>query len=467
MAAENAPEKIDIFDILSRFLNVFKKLWILVLVLTLALSGLNCLRSRRNFVPYYESKAIFSVISGYGADDIFTNSYYYDMDAANYLVTSFPSVLSTDMMRDLILVNLDKGWINGSITASCVAQTNLFELTVRSNNSQDAYDILCAVIEAYPQVMVYTTDTPQLIMRQEAQVPTSPINHFDPVRAFVKGGILGLVGGMLLVLAVTLLIRTVNTPKDLKKLVNLPLIATIPHVHLKKRRKSSVDFITSADDPGLAESIRGLRTKLIKQSSAQEKNVILFTSTLPGEGKSTITLNLALSLISDGKKVVLIDADLRNQSIHRMLKLKPGKSLMDCLTNRKLDVMDQLVRFRGSNLYCLSGESISKRHYNIDGAALDRILETLSEEFDYVLLDSAPCSIVSDTALIARHADAVIYVVKQNYASKSQILDAVSALHDRDIPLGGTIINIWNNVYMQICNYSFQATTDLSHISSI
>ena len=179
-----------------------------------------------------------------------------------------------------------------------------------------------------------------------------------------------------------------------------------------------------------------------KQLAERNGKVILLTSTLPGEGKSTIAANLALTLEREGNRVMLVDADLRNQSIFRMFSSgKPRAGLMECLRTAKVDPLKVMNRVKDLELYYLSGVSTTNRHYSVDSKAMNRVMEILLPEFDYIILDSPPCSIVSDTALLARHADCVLYVVKQDYASQSQIMDAITGLYDRDLPVTGCILN--------------------------
>ena len=420
MESEKAPETLDILGIIARFLKSLRRLWILVLILPVLLGGLNYFRLKRSYVPMYEAKAVFSVSSGYGADDVFSSSYYYNNAAASDLAAAFPHLLNTDMMRDQIMAHLGTSYINGSITSGAVADTNLFELRVRSRSAQDAYDILLAVIECYPKVAMIMVENPNVAMRQEPTLPTAPYNSFSGTNALTKGAMAGLVGGLGLTFLVSLLNTTFLSPEDVKKAINLPLLATIPHVDAKKRRKKSNGFLTAADDRGLAEALRGLRTKVRKQLADKGGKVVLVTSTVPGEGKSTIAANLALSLASEGQRVVLLDADLRNQSVFRNFggsEKQPG--LMDCMTNPRLSPVSCLHSVKGSTLKYLSGTSTGRRHYSIDPKPMRRILDELSPRFDYIIIDSPPCGIVSDTALLGRYADCVLYVVKQDHAPKS------------------------------------------------
>lgn len=437
---EFAP--IDLISILNRFRKAMKSLWMLCLILALVLGGVMFLRARRSFVATYESKALFTVTSGYGSGSIFDSTSYYDNATAQNLADSFPHLLTTDMMQDLVKSRLGTGYINGTVTAECIAGTNLFQLTVRSRDAQDAYDILCAVMECYPQVAVYMVDDPLLVIQEAPKVATEPVTTFSGTGALLKGVALGLLLGIGVAFIKALLTRTVLGEQELKQLVNLPMLGNVPHVVLKKRRATTRSFITFQDDRRLAEAFRGLRTKVRKLLQDQGGKIVLLTSTVPGEGKSTISANLALSLAAEGHRVVLLDADLRNQTVFRMFGSgKATGSVMELMKNRKLRAMDFLTQVENTSLYYISGLSTRKRHYSIDGAALRQVLEDLSQQFDYIIVDSPPCGVVSDTALLCRYADCVLYVVRQEHAAQNQILDALENLHQREITLSGCILN--------------------------
>lgn len=442
MESENSMEKIDLIHVLSRFLRSMKKFWILTLVLCVLLGGLMYVRAERSFTPYYESRAMFSVSSGYGRGDIFTSSTYYDSSAAKSLAAAFPQLLTTEVMQDLLKAELGTSWINGSISASVITDTALLQVTVKSQDPQAAYDILCAVIEVFPSVAVYMVDDPQIVMRESPTMPTTPINTFSGVGSAVKGVLLGLILGFGLGALHALTHRTICNVDELKKTINLPLLATFPHVILKKRRNVEHVFISSDDDKYLAEALRNLRVKVRKLLADRQGKVVLLTSTLASEGKSTISANLALSLASEGHRVVLVDADLRNQTIYRLFGAgNVGKAMIACLQDPKLDPMDCLSAVPGTNLYYLSGASTSKHHYSIEPKQLRRVLDRLCGEFDYVVVDSPPCGVVSDTSLFARYADSVVYVVRQDHAAQAQILDCIEGLYQRDIPLDGCVLN--------------------------
>ena len=191
----------------------------------------------------------------------------------------------------------------------------------------------------------------------------------------------------------------------------------------------------------MAESIRGLRMKVKKNLATSGGKTILVTSTLAGEGKTTVGVNLAYSLLSDGHKVILLDADLRSQSVARTLGEKAiGNSMMDCLKDSKLSILD-CVRTTDKGLDFISGRSTDKRHYIVGMEPTRKLLEVLKQHYDYVVIDTPPCEIVSDAASLCRCADCVLYVIRQNYTQKPQIINAITSLHQKDVKITGIVFN--------------------------
>ena len=440
---EEKSEKlqIDLTDALQSFLRNLRRFWLLVVILGVLCASATYYRAEKRFSPVYEAKAMFSIGSGYSAEDIF-NSSYYDNYAAQQLAAAFPYMLNTDLMRDLMLTQLDKGYINGSISASAVANTNMFVLTVHSSSAQDAYDILCAVIDCYPQVAVYMVDNPQVIVREAPSVPESPCNSFQWKPPVIRGLVTGVLAGLGILAVLSLLTRTVSTVEQLKAIVNLPILAVLPKVEKKKRRSNKRQVVKASSDRGMAESLRGLTLRVKKTVPQNVQKVILVTSTLPGEGKTTVASNLALSLAAEGHKVVILDADIRSQNVAGQLGVAQNRfNLIDCLGNPKRSVLDCLAFLPNSELAYLSGASITRQRYNLDPNGMRRVLKDLSEEFEYVIMDSAPCAVVADATLLCHFASSVLYVVKQDFARRTQILDAVSSLYEKGAPITGFVFN--------------------------
>lgn len=433
-------EGATLWELAERYLRQLRRLWALVLALTVLCGGVLAVRARGNFTPMYEAKARFSVSSSYDGDDVFSAAYY-DSAAARQLASAFPYLLSMDLMRELMLQELDKPYINGSITPYSVVDTNMFVLTVRSSDPQDAYDILNAAIACFPKVAVYMVDNPRVDVLEEIPVPQVPVNRFSWREELLDGAGKGLALGLALVALAAALTKNVTSIRQLKNTANVPVLATFPQLTAKKRRRQTETMVTAESDAGFAEALRGLSLKVRKELDSRSDRVIVVTSTISGEGKTTTAVNLARTLSEDGSRVVLVDADLRNQSIGRIFGEKSGKGLLDCLKSSELDVCGCLRQMPGSDVMYLSGSSAPDWKYAVDQKQMRRVLKQLRERFDYVVLDTSPCAMVADTALLCRFGGSVLYVVRSDWARESQVIDSVSALHEREVTLSGFVYN--------------------------
>lgn len=443
MEAGKNQNYIDISELLSRFFRELKKLWIPAIIVTAAFAVLFALRAKMNYTPMYQSRAMFTVSSGYSSDDILSYSYYYDNEAAKQLAAAFPYMLGTDVMNELVKNELGESYINGSIRAEAVADTNLFILTVTSSDPQDAYDILEAVIASYPRVALYMVDYSQVIMKSEPTVPTAPYNSFSWKGSAVKGGILGLGLSCLAALVLAMMRKTIFSAADLKASANVPILASVARTSAKKRRsgKGIISLTHAGVDPDFVEAMRGLRIKLLRAMTEPGAQVILVTSTLPGEGKTTISANLALSLASSGLRTVLIDTDLRKQDTKAAVGVndtRPG--LPEYMTDSNIKVASMLSPVPGSSLEVICSTA-AKRRPPMNAHKLEQLIERLRPDYDYIVLDTPPCGIISDAKFICRCADAIVYVVRHDYASRNQIVDSMQELADQKAKLTGCVLN--------------------------
>ena len=443
MEAGKNQNYIDISELLSRFFRELKKLWLPAIIVTAAFAALFAVRAKMNYTPMYQSRAMFTVSSGYSSDDILSYSYYYDNEAAKQLAAAFPYMLGTDVMNELVKNELGVSYINGSIRAEAVADTNLFILTVTSSDPQDAYDILEAVIASYPRVALYMVDYSQVIMKSEPTVPTAPYNSFSWKGSAVKGGMLGLGLSCLAALVLAMMRKTIFSAADLKASANVPILASVARTSAKKRRsgKGIISLTHAGVDPDFVEAMRGLRIKLLRAMTEPGAQVILVTSTLPGEGKTTISANLALSLASSGLRTVLIDTDLRKQDTKAAVGVndtRPG--LPEYMTDSNIKVASMLSPVPGSSLEVICSTA-AKRRPPMNAHKLEQLIERLRPDYDYIVLDTPPCGIISDAKFICRCADAIVYVVRHDYASRNQIVDSMQELADQKAKLTGCVLN--------------------------
>ncbi len=189
-----------------------------------------------------------------------------------------------------------------------------------------------------------------------------------------------------------------------------------------------------------AEAYRILRTNIQYSSFDKKVKSIVVTSAEPGEGKSTTCSNLAVSFAQNGEKVVLIDCDLRKPSMHRIFKVSNIEGLSDILIGK--ETFENIVKKDIENLYLIPAGKIPPNPAEMLGSKnMEKLLEKLKEQFDIIILDTAPLQAVTDAQILSTKVDATVLVVKSNVTNKDSLLQAKSLLEKVGANIIGTILN--------------------------
>lgn len=244
--------------------------------------------------------------------------------------------------------------------------------------------------------------------------PVSPKRMAIYLAALVLG--LGIPVGIIYLIELTKF--KIEGRADIEKLTSLPVIGDVP---LADEKSGSIAVFENKNNL-MSETFRNVRTNL-QFMLENGKNVVLVTSTISGEGKSFISANLAVSLSLLGKKVVIVGLDIRKPGLNKVFNIpKKEQGITQYLTNTTLNLMDLVQPSDiNKNLFILSGGTIPPNPTELlarDG--LDKAIETLKKNFDYVILDTAPVGMVTDTLLIGRVADLSVYVCRADYTRKAE-----------------------------------------------
>ena len=253
----------------------------------------------------------------------------------------------------------------------------------------------------------------------------SGVKPISPKSTIVYAG--ALLAGLLIPFGVLYLIFMLDTKlhskEDIVDLTSkIPVIGEIPDL----KKKKDLIFNDPNDRSPLAESFRILSSNvdyILPVKDGEKGKVIYCTSTIKGEGKTYVSLNLSLALSSINKKVLLIGADLRNPQIHTHIsedKQKPGLSnyLHDVDYNWK-DALISGFEKHPNHRIILSGSIPPNPAHLLTNGRFKKLIEEAREEFDYVVVDTAPTILVTDTMLISQLADATIYIARANYTEKN------------------------------------------------
>lgn len=279
----------------------------------------------------------------------------------------------------------------------------------------------------------------------------SPLSPSYPRKTlFVAIGlILGVVVAVASAFLLSYIDNTVKTPEELTQFLRLPSLGVIPSFSLEKTEEESnlpalkKDVVFLKDPKSLAsEAYRTIRTGILLSQAGEAPRTILITSSQSGEGKTTTALNLAACLASSGGRVALIDADLRRPNVLKTLEGEnSGKGLVELLTGHaKLDEVlrtDVLKR-----VSIISSGRVPPNPAELLGSQeMSALLNSLSEHFDYVLIDCPPVLPVTDSVILSRIVDGVVLVVKGGATPKKVVFDAKKRLSGVGSQILGVVLN--------------------------
>ena len=446
----DAVELIDIMSIIKDYFRVFRKMWKQIIALiVLCTVGITLLANHR-YVPYYTASATYSINIGADVQNGSSmNKAFFDNSAAEQMATTFPYILTSGVLQRKVAKEMEVPAISGSLSAKVTPNTNFLTIAVTDVDADRAYNTLQAVVNNYPSVSEVIIGKIDMEMLDETGVPKKPDNEKDLKRDAVKGALIGIILGLAWVLAVGVFRRTIRREEDCAKRFNSRCLCTVPRIMKKKKSKEDIEKLNILEDnisPEFVEAFQILANKVVYGIEKNNVRSILITSALAGEGKSTIAVNLALSLAQEGKRVALIDGDLRNPSDAKILGsenkkglvdyLKGKAKLADCMVSAK-DLFQAKIPF----IFISGGEPVANGAELLENARMRRLLEELENQADYVIFDTAPVGLLTDASVLAEFADGALFVIKRDYAKSDYILEGMEQLKDDNIPIMGCVLN--------------------------
>ena len=309
--------------------------------------------------------------------------------------------------------------------------------------------------------------TPDISIAEPARIPGGPIGP-SRMRSVILAFLLSLGASIGLVFLLDHLDNTIKTVDDVSRYVRLPALGVIPAIGPNGRRlylggakqektaSNSVGILSPKDAyksaGSVAEAYRMLRTSILLSAAGQPPKTILVTSSQPGEGKTTTTINTSICLSQLGATVLLIDADMRRPRVHKIFGIDHRKGLSNYLSSdTSLKTVVQTTKF--PNLYVMPSGIVPPNSADLLSSEKFRLmLQKLSQHFDHILIDSPPINSVTDPVIISRQVDGVMLIVHGGKSSREMVVHSRQELANVGAKIFGVVLN---NVNMQRDGYNY------------
>jgi capsular exopolysaccharide synthesis family protein len=268
------------------------------------------------------------------------------------------------------------------------------------------------------------------------------------------GMMLGLVAGAGTATALELIDNSFRNPSEVRDALGLPVLTHIPQLGNLEAQQAAAATGAPTFDPALvvyrqprsrqAEAFRALRTTLFFSSPDSTRQVLACTSANPGDGKTTMATSLAISIAQSGRKVLIMDCDLRRPRVHRIFNVDPAVGVSNVLSGEH-EALEAIQPTEVNNLSVMPcGPIVENPSELLTATVFKQLLDHLRDHFDYVVIDTPPVLAVADPCIVAQLADSVILTVRTSQDSRAQTIEAKDLLARVDARIIGVVVNIAN-----------------------
>lgn len=424
-----------------------RKFWWLSVTLAILFGGIALYWSNTRFVPLYQASATFTVLmqdetlSGNGDESAY--SFSYSRTKAEQLAAAFQYAAQSSILQKKVCEALDVSTMPASLSVAFAEGTNLMTVFALGQDPEQTYEALLAFAEHYDEVTAYIIGSSMLITISAPKCPPEPYNTQTWQKAAVVAALLGLALGTAWIALYAIVRQTIRTGADIRRELDQVCIGVLPQVSLKrhKRRTGGTALLpVPGIDKNYLGSLRILHSAVQNALRSHEK-VMLITSTAPDEGKSTITLDLAVVWARNDKRVLVLDADLRNSGIPGLLPTEGMKySAENSETSDTALYHIQNCGALGIDVLTFDAQTHHPGQI-IRTGQIRKIVNSLKEQYDLVLIDTPPCGMIADAAIIADAADVALYVIRQDTVLTAQIRSGLDDICSAGIRVIGCVLN--------------------------
>lgn len=429
---------------LRGYLRAVRRHWWLVLVSVFVTLGGAWLVTDLTVPQYSTSVTFFVTTPSQGVTDAYQGGLF-----STQRVKSYADLLTGDQLATAVAkvggVGLTPAAVRQRIVARAIPDTVLLEATVTDSDANRskliAGELATRFINLVQQLETPAgADTPSVKVEVVAGplLNPSPVTP-NPTRNAAVGLILGLLIGLAAAALRELLDLTIKSAETLEEVVGAPVLAVVPFDPAAKQAPLVMDSDTLS---ARAESVRHLRTNLQFVDVDHPVKVIVVVSSVPNEGKSTTAVNLSIAFAEAGRKVMLIEADMRRPRVADYLGLEGAVGLSDVLAGQ-VAIDDVLQKWGRQDMWVLSSGSIPPNPSELLGSRnMAALLERQRALFDLIIIDTPPLLPVTDAAVVAAYADGAVLVARAGKTPQQRVRMAAASLRAVDARLLGCVLNM-------------------------
>lgn len=431
-------------DLISMLKDIAKEWWA-ILLLSLAVALFADIWVNVTYQPEYKTSTTF-VVTAKGMN----TNVYQNLNSTQQLAQQFTEIMDSNVLKKKVAQDLKMSSLNIDSSVDLVPETNLITLSVKAGTAVESYRILQSIMKNYNTVSDYAIKNVIIETIQSPAVSMAPVNPLNEKKTMIIAFIAAAAVFMVLVAGLSYLRDTIKNPKDVTSKLDTRLLGSIYHEKKSKsiklrKKKEFVSMLISNPLRSFqyAESNKLMSSRVRSYMDKENAKTLLVTSVMENEGKSTVAANLALGLAQEGSRVMLIDCDFRKPAQYKIFDMegKDADDLGKVLTG-KAGTENLICNWNDTNLYMILNRTSSNSiEALLNSTTLRQIVGFCRQNMDYVIIDTSPLALVSDTEELAQMADASVLVVRQDTVLTKDINDAIDILNNTRGKVLGCVLN--------------------------
>ena len=435
-------EKVDLYSIIR---DTLRNIWA-VLLGAIAVAMIVNMVARADFRNTYSTTATFVVTSKTSSNYAYSN-----LSAASSMAKSFSNILNSNLLKKKVCQDLGTTTFRATASANVISGTNLMTLKVTADTPENTYRTIRSIMYNMDSLTQYVSGDMVMEVLQDPPVPTRADTSFSATRQTRKAFLVSfvLISGVFMYLSYRK--ETVKSEKDMENKLDAKSLGMLYQEEryrslserLRQRKRKYLVTELSAKFE-FVERYKKIAAHVSANAHKISAKSILVTSVQEHEGKSTVSSNLALTLVQQGYKVLLIDGDMRRPTLNSLfldskekLKASLGSVLMG-----QANLGDAMIHDEDRGVDLL----LNKRNYTnstdiVSSEYMARLITVVRNYYDFIIIDSPPMSLMADAEVLADLADMSILVVKYDTVLAQDLNDAIDALRDCHAQFAGCILN--------------------------
>ena len=362
------------------------------------------------------------------------------------LVETYTKIIKSKLVLDQVIsetgITYTAEELGQNVAVEAYENTEMLKISVTDSDPELAASIANSIAQVFSGEVAKIYQMNNISVIDIAQVPEEVSNN-TLTRDFFIALFISIFGSIGVIFIIYYFDDSIKLTDDLEEEIGMPVIAKVFKSDIGSKNRGKVELLVQKYPKSVvSESIKTLRTNLQFSSVDSELKTILVTSSIPGEGKSFISANLAISFTQTDKKVLIVDCDMRKGRQHRIFKLSNTKGLSNLLIDDMTNCKDYINKTSIKNLYIITRGTVPPNPSELlNSNKNSELIKILRSKFDIIIFDGVPCNGLPDSIIMSKLVDKVLIVSSESVTPRSVLESTKKQLKNVEAPVAGDVLN--------------------------